>query len=390
MQPRPSHSNERLPAPLRAIYEELDRPRPDDCNLEGLKEAWQSVLAQARAHIPGICIESEGEIVHLGRLSPGCEACKAGTWDCIFTTMRCNLNCEFCYSPQAIPESYTGSVFGSTPGQIAENHDRTNITGVSFSGGEPFLEPRKLLSWVAWFKDHYSEKYTWVYTNGVLAEEGVLQELGKLGLDEIRFNTAATSYNHPAVMKNLALAAEFIPNVTVEIPAIPEHAAKLFSSLQDWSSRGVKFLNLHELIYEPGTLSASMTGARQPAVLADGHRTAFNPDSRLLTFAVMKKVSAENLPLAVNDCSLQSKLLQIRGRRRALSALTREPYEKLVGDEALESLCIYRNEQEYQFCNPDTFQEVRARYPDYKLVKIVREAPLTLKGKNRWIAVKEY
>ena len=385
MQPSPS-----MPPPLRAIRAEIEQGRPDDSNLAALKMVWQASLARARAQIPDICIESDGEIVHLGGISPGCAACKAGTWDCIFITQRCNLTCEFCYSPLALLPDDAGSAFGSTPEQIAGMHARTRITGISFSGGEPFLEPQKLLEWVSWFRQHHPEQYSWVYTNGLLAEAGILQELGKLGLEEIRFNMAASNYNNPKVLQNLAAAVECIPNVTVEIPSIPVHAGKLFASLPEWSARGVKYLNLHELIYEPGSLSGSMAGERQMVILPDGHQNCIDPASRDLTLAVMQKVAEEHLPLAVNDCSLQSKLLQMRGRRRSLSPLTREPYEKLVGDETLESFCLYRDERDYHFCHPDAFPETRIRFPNYKVVKIVREAPLALTGKNKWIACEDY
>ena len=378
-----------MPAPLRAIRAELEQRRPDVGNLAALKKAWQASLAMAREQVPGICIESDGEIVHFGGISPGCAACKAGTWDCIFITQRCNLNCEFCISPQALPLDIAGSAFGNTPEQIAGKYASTRITGVSFSGGEPFLEPRKLLEWVAWFRKHQPGQYTWVYTNGLLAEAGFLHELGKLGLDEIRFNTAATNYNHPTVMKNLAAAAACIPNVTVEIPAIPAHEGRLFAHLAEWSARGVKYLNLHELIYEPGSLSWSMAGKRQMIILADGHRTGINPDSRDLTLRVIKKVAEENLPLRVNDCSLQSKMLQIRGRRRSLSPLTRESCERLLGDEALESYCVYRDENDYHFIHPDCLSEARSRFPGDRVVRLVREAPLSLQSRKRWLTLEE-
>jgi pyruvate formate-lyase activating enzyme-like uncharacterized protein len=389
--PAPSASStKKMPVPLRMILEEIALSRPEECNLDALNKTWQAALAEAKEQVPGISIESGGEIVFLGALSPGCEACKAGTWDCVFTTSRCNLKCEFCYSPLALPPDYAGSVFGSTPVQIAGNHARTSISGVSFSGGEPFLEPGSLLEWVTWFKEHHPEQYTWIYTNGLLADKTILQELGNLGLDEIRFNAAASNYDHPTVMKNLTAAVRSIPNVTVEIPAIPEHAAKLLSCLQEWSARGVRYLNLHELIYEPGTLSASMAGKRQLVRLPDGHQNEINPDSRLLTFEVMKKVAKDGLPLAVNDCSLQSKLLQIRGRRRNLSLLTKKPSEKLMGDEILESFCVYQDESDYQFIHPDFLPEIRSQQPAYKVVRIVREAPLVLNAKPRWIAFEEY
>jgi pyruvate formate-lyase activating enzyme-like uncharacterized protein len=376
---------ETLPARLRAIYEEVSHLQMERANLDALRPIWEAHVSSARQQVPGIHVEADGEIVCLGGLSPGCQACKDGTWDCIFTTMRCNLNCEFCYSPHAIPRDYAGSVFGATPEQIAENHARTHITGVSFSGGEPFVEPQKLFGWVAWFKRRYPDTYYWVYTNGLLADEESVRRLGEIGVDEIRFNLAATGYDHPGVLENVAAAARFIPNVTVEIPAIPAHASKLLSCLADWCALGVRFLNLHELIYEPGTNSASMAGARRAIVTEDGHRTEINPESRALTLAVMVKVHEEGLPLSVNDCSMQSKIRQLRGRRRSLAPLVKAPYERLVEDRVYESYCAYRGDEAH-FFHPDALHEARQKHPAFQFVRLVRTAPLSLQDSGRWIA----
>ena len=207
-----------------------------------------------------------------------------------------------------------------------------------------------------------------------------------MGLNEIRFNMAATGYDHPVVMRKLATAVHFIPNVTVEIPAIPEHAAKLLASLEIWAGSGVRFLNLHELIYEPNTNSAAMPGVRQGIVTVDGHRTAINPQSRALTLAVMARVQERGLPLAVNDCSMQSKFRQLRGRRRNLSPLVKAPHEKLVADQVLESYCLYLNEDDIRFCHPDSIREMWRQYPQYQVVRLVRRAPLSLNEGENWIA----
>jgi hypothetical protein len=299
--------------------------------------------------------------------------------------MECNLDCPFCYSPHAIPRDYAGSVFGATPAEIAENHARTRITGISFSGGEPLLEMEKLLAWAGWFTRRYPDKYCWIYTNGLLADEARLRRLAAVGIHEIRFNLAATGYDHPTVMQNVAAAARLLPHVAVEIPAIPEHADKLLACLADWCALGVHDLNLHELMYEPGTHSAAMPGARRSVVTADGHHTQLNPESRGLTLAVMQRVQAAGLPLSVNDCSLQSKLRQLRGRRRSLAPLFKAPYEKLVGDEIYESYCAYRRE-ELLFLHPDAVHDLREHYRGHHFIRLARTASLSPGNGGRWIA----
>jgi pyruvate formate-lyase activating enzyme-like uncharacterized protein len=379
-----------MPTSLTRIREAVHQFRPEQSQLatcqQRWKHWWQDYVAQASQQISNIHIEDGGEVAYLGQLSPGCQACKNGTWDCIFTTMRCNLNCNFCCSPQAIAKDYAGSAFGSSPGQILENHTKTTITGISFSGGDPFVDKQKLFNWINQFRKHAPQKYMWLYTNGVLITQADLQKLQELEIDEIRFNLAATGYNNSRVMKNLACAVQLIPNVTVEIPAIPEHARKVLTSLGVWASLGVKYLNLHELMYEEETNAASMPGPRCLLILDDGHRTAVNSESRFLTLAVMKKVQNDNLPLSINDCSMQSKVRQLRGRRRSLAPLLKEPYEKLGQDEIYECYCAYRGQEDYFFLHPDSIHNVRRAYPDYQYVRLARTAPLSTKDRGQWIA----
>jgi pyruvate formate-lyase activating enzyme-like uncharacterized protein len=379
-----------LPASLSAIREEATRNRLPASDLERLHGAWQAHVSRATQQIEDLNVQGQGETLCLGELSPGCQACKDGTWDCIFTTMRCSLDCDFCYSPHDIARDYAGSLMGATREEIAENHDRTQIRGVSFSGGEPFEEPEKLFRWVAWFTSRHPLTYYWVYTNGLHAVKPKLRRLAQLGVDEIRFNLAATGYDHPAVLENLAAAARLIPTVTVEIPAIPEHAAKLLSCLEGWAGLGVKFLNLHELLYEPGTNSASMTGPRWSFVTEDGHRSAINPESRLLTLAVMQRVQDDRLPLSVNDCSLQSKIRQLRGRRRNLVPLVKAPHEKLVRDQVYESYCAFQNGDEVSFFHPDARGEMCRRLPDHRFARMVRTAPLSIHDPGKWIVFEQW
>ena len=381
--------NKTLPTPLIEIFQEATERRLPQSNVPSFGPVWRAHTSTARQQIPEIHIEDDGGIVSLGELSPGCTACKEGSWDCIFMTMRCNLDCPFCYSPHAISKDYVGSAFGTTPQQIAENHAKTVVTGISFSGGEPFLDPKKLFDWVSWFKRRYPEKYYWIYTNGLAIREDDLRNLGEAGVDEIRFNMAATGYDHPEVMKNLAKAVRFIPNVTVEIPSIPGNHAKLIACVLQWHSLGVKYLNLHELLYEPGTNSASMAGKRLEVITADGHRTAIDPESRALTLAVMKHVKDEGLALSVNDCSLQSKLRQLRGRRKALAPLLKESYERFLGDDAYESCCCSLENGRVQFFHPDALGEWQRKHSDSRFFRLVRTAPMSIYERKSWISLKE-
>ncbi|MBN1201615.1 MAG: 4Fe-4S cluster-binding domain-containing protein [Anaerolineae bacterium] len=376
-----------LPARLRLIYEAVQQSERAAPTPSALRQDWDAYLAQVRQDIRAVHIEGGGEIVYLGELSPGCQACKDGTWDCVFTTVHCNLSCAFCCNPHAIPPDYAGSAFGHTPEQITDNYARTHITGISFSGGDPFVDVEKLFDWIARFKRRRPDAYTWLYTNGLLADAPTLRRLAELGIDEIRFNMAATGYTHPVVLANVAAAARQIPTVTVEIPAIPEDADKLLNSLEVWCAHGVRFLNLHELMFEPGTNAAALSGPRQTVITPDGHRTAIHPDSRALTLAVMRRVQAERLPLSVNDCSMQSKFRQLRGRRRCLAPLMRAPHEQ-HSDTVYESCCAFWGD-DVRFFHPDALADRRREFPDHRFVKLTRIAPLSVFDDPLWIAFEE-
>ncbi len=374
-----------LPAPLQAIAEEVSRRPCVRSNVESLRPGWAAQVAAARRVVRGLQVEGGGEAVYLGELSPGCRACKDGTWDCVFITGRCNLDCAFCCSPHDVAPDHCGSAFGRTPGEVAANHARTRITGISFSGGEPFLELERLCDWLAWFKAHEPGRYCWVYTNGLLAGEPQLRSLAGLGLDEIRFNLAATGYGHPVVLHNMETAARLLPRVTVEIPAIPAHIETVLASLAGWSERGVRHLNLHELMYEPGSNAERLVGPRQVVITPDSHRTAVDPRSRALVLAVMQRVQAEGLPLGVNDCSLAGKLRQVRGRRRSLAPLVQAPHERLLADEVLESYCAHRGAEEWVFLHPDDLAGARERLAGYGLARVARIAPLAVDDPGRWV-----
>lgn len=377
-------SGGRMPPRLEVIAKEVERSTGLLPNVESLRLEWEAYVSDVERRVPGVRIEAGGEIVVLGELSPGCRACKDGTWDCVFLTMRCNLDCSFCCSPHDIPADYAGSAFGRTPAAITDAYAATQITGVSFSGGEPFLDPRRLLDWVGEFRARWPDAYYWVYSNGLLADEATLRRLGELGVNEIRFNAAASGYDHPTLIRNMAAAAAYVANVTVEIPAIPADARRLLASLEAWSTVGVKYLNLHELMCEPGTNAAALPG--RPVTTTDLHATAIDPASRRLTLEVMAKVAREALTLSVNDCSLQSKLRQVRGRRRCLAPLTKAPYEVAVGDDIFETICAFVDDVSCQFVHPHLAGQMRARNPEFSFVRLARTAPLSLADPGKWIA----
>lgn len=195
---------------------------------------------------------------------------------------------------------------------------------------------------------------------------------------------AASDYTHPTVLKNLSTARQYIPNLTVEIPAIPAHADRLMKGLHAWVERGVRFLNLHELTYEPGTNAENLAGDRLNVIMPDGHETIIDPKSRELTLKVMRYVQEQGLSLSVNDCSLHSKHRQLRERRRGLAPLTQLPHEALTDDGLFITHCAYQGDEVLAF-HPDHTAAMRDRLPGYVFVRVGRRTPLAIHEDDGWV-----
>jgi pyruvate formate-lyase activating enzyme-like uncharacterized protein len=361
-------------------------------NLVELEKTWAAQVEKLKARAPYLKIEDGGETIVLGSLSPGCRACKTGAWDCLFLTMDCNLSCSFCCSPGGGSAHPPFSALGVTENDALANLQIVRPEGISFSGGEVFREYARLRSLVEQVRNQFPRVYLWVYSNGVLADAEKLTELAELGLDEIRFNLAATGYTNPTVLKHVAQASQMIENVTVEIPAIPSQRGQLIGALHLWQEAGVKFLNLHELMYEPGSLSETMPGPRLAVHTPDGHQTEIHPKSREVTFAVMEEVYRSGLAISVNDCSMQNKLRQVRGRRELVGRyFSQAPgsFETLDQDGLLVSICGLDRRGGFFFLRSADLAEARRQYPEFNFVRLWRVPPLSIYSPKVWLKFAE-
>ncbi len=353
------------------------------------KEKWNKYLETVKKKLPDVTIENNGDTLYSGDLSKGCRACKDGAWDCLFITFSCNLTCSFCCSPYSADKNQEWSAFGSDVNEIIRNYSKTDLSGISFSGGEALLQKKRLFSCLSKIKNKFPEKYYWLYTNGILADKNNLEILRNLGINEIRFNLAATDFENRDVLKNLEEAGKTIENVTVEIPAVSRSGEKILSNLKVWSNLGVKYLNLHELMREENSLSENLSGNFNRLILKDGHITDICCDSRKLSLKIMEKVETENLPLSVNFCSLHSKILQVKNRRELISSIQLAGYEKFRDGVYIETICAFKNREEYYMINPDEYFNFKVDFPEFKFVKLKRVAPLSLNENQPWSIIEE-
>lgn len=231
------------------------------------------------------------------RLSPGCRICAEGGWSCLFITGRCNCRCFYCPTGQSDNDlPTTNTVEFRTPADYVGYLDRFGFRGASISGGEPLMNPKRSLAFVRAIKKHFGDRmHVWLYTNGTLANDEILRQLGDAGLDEIRFDVGATDYH----LDKLRLATGVIPTVTVEIPAIPEDVQLLKAKMVEMRDAGVGYLNLHQLRLTPYNFEHLV--ARNYTFLHGEKVTVL--ESELAALELVRHSLDHKLNLPVNYCS---------------------------------------------------------------------------------------
>ncbi len=230
-------------------------------------------------------------------ISPGCRLCGQGAWSCLFVNGICNARCFYCPTAQndAGPPMTNALVFDK-PKDYADYVRRFDIQGVGFSGGEPLLTLERVLTYLAALKARTDRPvYTWMYTNGILATADKLAALRDSGLDEIRFDLSADRYR----LDGLDRALGVIPNVTVEIPAIPEDLSTTKQLINNLAKRGVNYLNLHQIRCTPfnarGLIDRGYTFVHGPKATV--------LETELTALALMRFALEHAIDLPINYCS---------------------------------------------------------------------------------------
>jgi hypothetical protein len=137
----------------------------------------------------------------------------------------------------------------------------------------------------------------------------------------VRFDIGATAYK----LNRILPAKDTVPNITIEIPAVPEETETIIALLPEMEKMGVTNLNLHQLrlteYNAPKLLKRNYTyiPSERPVVL----------ESEIAALEIMHHAKASGLKIGVNYCSFDYKFrFQKAGYRKLVAA-------KLAGDELI-------------------------------------------------------
>jgi len=275
-------------------------------------------------------------------LSVGCQACKSGSWICVYIGVSCNLKCVAC--PQISRHGVKEFIWANGGaddihsledlGRVLTKNKR--ITGISFSGGEPFLYLKLVKEWLTYVNENFADLnlYKWIYTNGMKVTKENCLELKKLGVNEIRFDLAATNYSDKIITK-IKYCKSIFDKISVEVPVEPWKVDKLIEALPKLNDIGLDYLNLHELsICDDNRQRLIDYGYVDPALIyytAGGYH--YLP-SILDAYRVIEYIEDNNLTMIYNDCSSRNMVNQMLGwqyqRNRQNPELVWEDWEDFL------------------------------------------------------------
>ena len=279
--------------------------------------------------IPGLIIDNFGLSAHLGkRLSPGCRACKDNKWTVVFIGNACNCKCYFCPQPHAKPvlgsKADNNGIVYTPEGRYYSSHllirlknaiTKKNLLAIGYGGGEPLLYIERIKDYAREITALDSGLYQYVYTNGKLVTKSIIQELREVGIQEVRFNLAATDFSQEIINK-MECARKIMPFLTIEIPVLKDTAQKLKKNIGRFIDIGVDQISLSEVLVnlyneryfrnEPcyytacTSLEEIKNGIGIPGILRHDRYPIW---SRNVTYDVMEIVAKEKWPITINDCS---------------------------------------------------------------------------------------
>jgi uncharacterized protein len=276
-------------------------------------------LLKKRVH-KGLVIEDSGMTVYTKakkkELSEGCRACKTGTWWCLFVGNNCNNACKFCPQPKTkdfvLENPRKLSKYWINDVKFYLDRFGDKLTGISYSGGEPFLYLEKIKEVAEYVNRNRPGIYQWIYTNGKLITKDNLEKIKDWGIEEIRVDLAATGFDSEIIGK-LEECKKIIGKVIIEVPSIPEVAEKLIDEkyLKIIEEKGVEQLNLAEMELKEAINFETYAKGEEIYIYDDIDGFTVCPSySRQITYKIIDYSIKEKVNILINDCSADTKHLQ--------------------------------------------------------------------------------
>jgi len=282
-----------------------------------VEEEVAASIRNRQAAIPGLKTTGAGLVAYWGgEPAPGCrDYCLQARNLAIRQSSRCDLDCSFCYYHGQEPvRPIPPGLFGIGDGyydletlRVMVERQALGSRGIAWVYFEPLCEVEKLYPALELFRD--AGAYQYLYTNGLLATEDVLRRLADAGLNELRFNLAASDCSD-RVLEAMANASRHIEHLCVESPMYRAYADRFHEKRKDILSTGVRYLNCAELQITPAAHRSGLWADEGPVYR---HKRALVSPvlSRHLTYDLFALAAEEGWrDITLLDCSNDAKLFR--------------------------------------------------------------------------------
>ncbi|GEM_PF-2271512 len=284
------------------------------CSVEYiLQEKALDQIRSRQKQIPNLKTDGHGLLAWWGGDIPkGCQICLHGNKG--FTPIRsistCNLRCKFCYYNHGAEEELNAYHFQINMRYVEIDGLKTmidkqssGIGGISWVYYEPFMDIEKHFEPIRYIHD--TGLYQWMYTNGTLCTEDNLKALANSGLDELRFNLAATLCSK-TVLKNLKIARKYFPHVGIESPMFKEYYDAFINNKNEILDSGIEFINCAELHLNQNIMPHFYNEDVEIYVYKYGYLSPLA--SRHYTYDLIELAEKESWKgITIHDCSNQTK-----------------------------------------------------------------------------------
>ncbi len=263
-------------------------------------------------------VRNSDKSIYTNRISPSCVACQTGTSSStFFISLQCHRDCFYCFNPNQENYEYYREHTRDVIAELDETRASKAALGhIALTGGEPLLHKEETYRFFEHAHELYPASHTRLYTSGDHIDRVTLESLQKSGLKEIRFSIRmhdlAKGQMH--TYERIALAREYIPNVMVEMPVLPNTLEEMKDVLLRLEELGIFGINLLEFCFPLNNIETYRekgykVKARPFRVLYDYWYAGGLPiaGSELVCLDLIEFALEKGLKLGVHYCSLENK-----------------------------------------------------------------------------------
>ena len=241
-------------------FDKIERDYVSALSAKGLKFAPRNAhlerVAQLRSQLAkrNAVFRNAGASISCGWLSKACVECTGTNGSETFsTTFKCHRDCYFCFNHNLA--DYDKYVACGCPWeqelQAAYESTQGKLAVIGLTGGEPLLNIDDSIKFLKRAGELFPAAHKRMYTSGDLLTQNATERLADAGLDEIRFSVKQDDPDNrrELVLNNMAMAADYIRDVVVEMPIVPGTADVMKDWMRRFAQNGIKGMNLLEFCF---------------------------------------------------------------------------------------------------------------------------------------------